>query len=170
MPADLGNGYDISLGAAPVDLSGAAVTGKRVNMQFLDSLDILVVKGAGTAADDPTFTLKSHTAASGGTSSDLATIAAYHVKAETTLDGDEPWVRVEQTAAATVADPGGAGTSAEEQQLLVIHVRPEDLPEGHAYVSVNVADVGTNAQLGAVVYITHPFDRAAPEDMRLPLR
>ncbi|RLV66348.1 hypothetical protein STAN_1869 [Streptomyces sp. CBMAI 2042] len=149
----LGRLIDICVGAAPVDLSTAAVTGKRVRLRDCGGLTIVVVKGAGTAADDPTVTLRQHTAGSGGTSSTLPVIDHYYLKSATALAGTEAWTRVSQAAAATIADPGGAGTSAEHQQILVIEVEAAQLSDGYTHVSLDVADVGSNAQLGTVLYL-----------------
>lgn len=149
----LGRLVDVCVGAAPVDLSTAAVTGKRVALEGCGGLTILVVKGAGTAGDDPTVTLKQHTASSGGTSANLAIIDHYYVKDAATLAGTETWSKVTQTAAATIADPGGAGTSAEHQQIIAIEVDAAQLDDGYTHVSLDVADVGVNAQLGAVLYL-----------------
>ena len=165
----LGPDYDIALGSAPTDLQ-TAVTGLRVSMSNVKSVDVVIIMGAGTAKDDPTFTLRHHTAATSGTSADLATITEYYVRSETTLDNDELWAKVAQAAAATIADPGGAGTSAESQQLVVFNVLPSDLPDTSNYISVNVADVGTNAQLGAVLYIIHKNAKGDPTSFPLPLR
>lgn len=166
----LGDGFDLSIGAAPVDLSSAAVTGKRVNMAGVDSCDVVLIKAAGTAGDDPTVTLVASTASTGGTSANLATIDTYHLKNATILAGTETWTKKTQAAAATIADPGGAGTSAESQQLVVIHVKGSDMPTDKPYLSLNIADVGTNAQLGAVLYITHPTIREAAASLPAPLR
>jgi hypothetical protein len=166
----LGESYDLSTGLAPVDLSTAANTGKRLSMQEVNSVDIVVIKGAGTAADDPVLTLKQHTASTGGTTSDLAVITSYNLKNEATLDGDETWTTVTQTAAATITDPGAAGTSAESQQIVVIHVRADQLTPGNAYISLDIADVGVNAQLGAVLYIVHNADHVLPASLPAPLR
>ncbi|MFF9002612.1 hypothetical protein ACF1GW_35685 [Streptomyces achromogenes] len=149
----LGRLIDVCVGAAPVDLSSAAVTGKRVSLKGCGGLTIVVFKGAGTAGDDPTLTLKQHTASSGGTTSNLAVIDHYYLKSATTLAGTEAWSRVTQSAAATIADPGGAGTSAESQQIIVIEVDAAQLADGYTHVSLDVADVGTNAQLGAILYL-----------------
>ncbi|MGV9756931.1 hypothetical protein ACWDUC_14085 [Streptomyces tricolor] len=149
----LGRLIDVCIGAAPVDLSTAAVTGKRVSLKGCGGLTIVVFKGAGTAGDDPTLTLKQHTASSGGTTSNLAVIDHYYLKSATTLAGTEAWSKVTQTAAATIADPGGAGTSAESQQIIVIEVDAAQLADGYTHVSLDVADVGTNAQLGAILYL-----------------
>lgn len=167
----LGNRYDLGTGFVPVDMSAAANTGKRLAMEGLASVDVVFIKAAGTAGDDPTLTLQSHTAASSGTSANLAVITEYFVKREASLDNDETWQLVTQDAAATLADPGGAGTSAEEQQISVFTVLAGDLPAGHKYISASVADVGANAQLGTVLYIMHPYDgEATPEDYPAPLR
>jgi hypothetical protein len=168
--AGLGEDYDLSIGVAPGDLSAAASTGKRVNMAGVDSVDVVLIKGAGTAGDDPTVTLVASSAATGGTSANLAVIGSYYLKDAATLAGTETWAEKTQNAAATIADPGGAGTSAEHQQIAVIHVRGEDMPVGKPYLSLNIADVGTNAQLGAVLYITHPTIREAPENLPAALR
>src|ERR1041384_1209331 len=97
----LGRLYDFSTGFAPVDMQTAANTGKRINLRMYGGIDILLFKGAGTAGDDPVLTLKQHTASSGGSSANLASIDHYYVKSETTLDGDEQWTRVAQSVAAT---------------------------------------------------------------------
>lgn len=162
----LGDVLDVCIGAAPVDLSSAAVTGKRVSLKNCSGVSIVVVKGAGTAGDDPTFTLKQYTAASSGATADLPIIDHYYVKDATALAGTEKWVKVTQAAAATVADPGGAGTSAEHQQVLVIEVRTDQLSDGYGYVGLDVADVGSNAQLGAVLYVRHHLnERRAPANL-----
>lgn len=167
----LGNDYDLALGAAPADLSTAATTGLRVSMVNVKSVDVIFIKGAGTAGDDPTLTLRHHTASTGGTSADLATITEYYVKSEATLDNDETWSKVTQAAAATIADPGGAGTSAESQQVVVFSVKPSDLPETSNYISVDVGDTGTNVgHLGTILYVLHKHDKGEPTSFPAPLR
>ena len=159
---------DISTGVVPVDLQ-TAQTGKRVSLRGADGCLYAPVKAAGTAGDDPTVTLKQHTASSGGTSANLATIDHYYYKSATTLAGTETWTKATQTAAATIADPGGAGTSAESQMIVAIPVQAPQLSDGYSYISLDVADVGGNAQLGGVLYLLHglraerkPANLAAP--------
>lgn len=166
----IGESYDLSTGIAPVNLATAANTGKRLSMKEVTSVDVVVFKGAGTAAEDPVLTLKQHTAATGGTTADLAVITEYWLKNEATLDGDETWSRVTQAAAATITDPGGAGTSAESEQIVVINVRADQLTAGNTHISLDIADTGTNSQLGAVLYIVHNNDHAAPTALPAPLR
>ncbi|HEY0638394.1 MAG TPA: hypothetical protein VGD67_12170 [Pseudonocardiaceae bacterium] len=149
----LGRLYDFSTGFVPVDMQTAANTGKRVNLCDAGGVAIVLFKAAGTAGDDPVLTLKEHNAATGGTSQNLVAIDHYYVKSEATLDGDEVWTRVDQAAAATITDPGAAGTSAESQQIVVIEVDASALSDGFSYLSLDVADSGGNAQLGAVLYV-----------------
>ncbi|PBC71573.1 hypothetical protein BX265_6183 [Streptomyces sp. TLI_235] len=165
----LGRNFDVSIGVAPVDLQ-AAQTGKRVSLRNAAGCTILIIKAAGTAGDDPTVTLKQHTASSGGTSANLAIIDHYYLKSATTLAGSETWTRVAQTAAATIADPGAAGTSAESQQLIAIEVDARSLSDGYKYISLDVADTGTNAQLGTVVYLLRDLTaQRTPANLVAPL-
>lgn len=152
----LGRLFDIGLAWAPVDSQSGNITGKRVFLGGATGVTFLVNKGAGTAGDDPTFTVQQHTAYTGGTTSSLAVVDHYYLKSETTLDNDESWSKVTQSVAATIADPGSAGTSAESQQLLVIEVGADQLSDGYAWVSLNLADTGSaGAQLASAVYILH---------------
>ncbi|GHH57740.1 hypothetical protein [Lentzea cavernae] len=166
----LGRLFDLSIGFAPVDMQTAANTGKRINLRMYGGIEVVLFKGAGTAGDDPVLTLKQHTASSSGTTANLAAIDHYYVKSEQTLDGDEQWSRIAQTAAATITDPGAAGTSAEEQQIVVIPVNATALADGYDYISLDVADVGGNAQLGCVLYVARDLAaQRAPSNLVAPL-
>lgn len=148
----LGNLYDIGLCWAPVDLNTAdGATGKRIAMMPGRGLSIVVIKAAGTDNDDFTYTLQQHTAYTGGTSSNLATIDHFYYKSEATLDNDEAWTIGSQAAAATVLD----NDRAQSQELLVIPVHQAMLTEGYTHVSLNAAATVANAQLAAAIYIVH---------------
>jgi len=163
----LGRLFDLSTGAVPVDLSTAAVTGKRVHLKNASGITIVVFKAAGTAGDDPTFDLQEHNASTGGTSQDLDIIDHFYLKQEATLDGDETWTRVAQTAASEVT---GNATSAEEQAIYVFEVDGTELSDGFEWVSLNIADVGINAQLGCVLYILRDLAvQRAPANLAAPL-
>lgn len=166
----LGRLVDISIGVTPVDLQ-TAQTGKRVALRDAGGCLVVVAKAIGTAGDDPTFTLKQHTASSSGTSANLATIDTYWYKASTSaLAGTETWTKFTQTAAATIADPGGLGTSAESAMILAFEVDSRQLADGYKYISVDVADTGTNAQLGTVLYLLRDLDvQRAPDKLAAAL-
>lgn len=149
----LGRLYDIGLAWAPVDSQSGNITGKRIAMSRGTGLTIVVNKAAGTANDDPVFTLKQHTAYTSGTSADLAVIDHYYLKQETALDNDESWTKVTQSVAATVT---GNATSAETQCLFVFEVGADQLSDGYTHVSLDLADTGSaGAQLVSATYILH---------------
>jgi hypothetical protein len=150
----LGRLFDIGLGWAPVDAQSAQ-TGKFIYVGDCGGVTILVVKAAGTAGDDFSYALQQHTAASGGTDADLNAISYYYIKQETALDNDESWEVFTQTADDDIVEAGAAGTSAEQQQLLVIEVDSAQLSDGYAWISLNSGGEGSNAQLATCVYIKH---------------
>lgn len=165
----LGRLFDVGIAWAPVDTQSGATTGKRISLQNAGGCTILVAKGAGTAGDDPAFTLKQHTAYTGGTSADLDVISYYYVKQETALDNDESWSKVTQTADAQVT---GNGTSAESQALYVFEVDAAQLSDGYTHISLDLADTGAaGAQLASAVYILHDLHvQRAPQNLGNLLR
>lgn len=166
----LGRLFDLSVGSVPADADGGAITGNRVSLRDAQGVTIVVIGAAGTAPDDLQLDLQEHNAASGGTSQDLDIVTDYFHKSEATLDGDETWTKVTQTAASEVADVGGAGTSAELQQLAVIEVAAEQLSEGFEYVSLNIPDLGVaGAKYVAILYILWGLKaQRAPENLAAP--
>lgn len=158
--------YDIVNLIQPVDLQ-TAQTGDRVLVKNAVWVTIVVHKAAGTAGDDPTWDVQQADAASGGTLKDLDIVDHYYLKSELTLDGDEAWSKVTQAAASEIADPGGAGVSAESEQILVIEIDPAklDIANGFKYISLNCADVGGNAQLGSALAYLRLATPAAPASM-----
>lgn len=165
----LGRLFDIVAGVVPVDLSTAAVTGKRVSLKNAGGCTVVLFKAAGTADQDPALDLKQHTAATGGTSADLDIVDHYFVKSATALAGSETWTRVTQTAASEVTDPGGLGTSAESQQIVVFEVDAAELTDGYGWISLDIADVGANAQLGSVLYILRDLHvQRTPQNLANP--
>jgi hypothetical protein len=164
----LGRLFDISLGWAPVDTQTAAITGKRVSLKHASGITFLVIKAAGTANDDPVLDVQQYTAASGGTTADLDVVTKYYIKQETTLDGDETWTEVTQTAASEITLNS---TSAETEMLVAIHVHASQLSDGYDYVGLNCADTGSaGAQLAACVYILHDLEvQRTPQNLVAPL-
>ncbi len=144
-----GQDFDICHVIAPVDLAAGANTGARIHLQNYGAVTFVAYLATGTAGQAPTITLQEHTAASGGTSQDLAVVTEYFFKEEATLDGDETWTRATQTAAATVTD---ADWDDANQVMVAFTVHYESLTEGYGWLSVNIADPGT-AHVGAVLAI-----------------
>jgi hypothetical protein len=150
----LGRLFDVGLAWAPVDAQSAQ-TGKRVSLANASAVTFLVIKAAGTAGDDHSYDVQQHTASVSGTTSDLDVVTRYHVKQETTLDNDESWELFTQSAASEITDAGAAGTSAEQQQIIAIHVHESQLSDGYTHVSLNSGGEGSNAQLSTCVYVLH---------------
>lgn len=164
----LGRLFDVGLAFAPQAVNNSAdVTGKRVWMGDCGGVTILVIAEAGTAGDDLDLDLQEHTAASGGTSRDLDIIDTYWIKSETTLDNDESWVEVTQSAGSEITDTGGGGTSAEEQQIVAIYVDATKLSDDCAWISLDARNGGTNNdKIGTAVYIKHDLlSQRAPANL-----
>lgn len=152
----LGYRFDIGSAIAPVaDLAAGANTGHRIHLRNYDAVDVVLYKGVASAGtDNVVVTLQEHTAASAGTSANLAAITDYYIKSEAALDGDETWVENTQTAAATMTLAGA--TYAATQLIAVFTVEAGSLSAGYEWISVNIADPGTGGTIpGAVLYIPH---------------
>lgn len=148
----LGREFDLGPGLVPYDTNAAAGTGRRISLKQAQGVAFVLFKGAGTGSDNPVLTLQEHTAASGGTSQNLARIAEWHAKAAASLDGTQTWARNTQAASATLTLTG----QATNQGIYVVEVDAVMLSDGFTHVSLNVADTGAaGAQLGAVLAIVH---------------
>jgi hypothetical protein len=147
----LGSVFDIGSAFTPVDFNTSdAATGHRVHLRNYESIAFVLYKGAGTAGADPVVTVQEHNAATAGTSQSLAVITEFYSKTETTLDGDEVWVRTAQAVAAT-ANMGL--TTAEEEGIHVIEFEAGQLSAGFEWISCNIAATVANAQLVSGLYI-----------------
>jgi hypothetical protein len=145
----LGRLIDVSVGAVPTDAVAGAITGNRVHLKNAGGVTILVVT-TGASTDITDVDLQQHTAASGGTTTDLDIITSYYYKSETTLDGDEAWTRGTQSAASEITNVGAAS----EELLLAIEVDATQLSDGYEWVSLNIPDLGTNGTRHcAVLYV-----------------
>lgn len=131
----------------PVDLNTAAVTGARVKMAKFDRICILIALGDSTGATVE-FTLKQHTAASGGTSKDLAILNPYYKKAGAATI----FTKVEPSVAAATYDL--SSDFAAEPGLVAFEVLSDqlDVNNGFYWISLNIAD-STAAKIGSAVYI-----------------
>jgi len=165
----LGSLFDITGALAPVNLCAGANTGLRIDMRRATVCTFVIYAGAGTAGDDLVVDLQEHTAATSGTSQDLDTITEYFIKTETTLDGDEAWTRITQAAASETTD--ATGTTAEEQNLMVIEVRHDQLSDGFKWLSLNIPDLGAaGTKVGGVIAILSGLrNQRKPERLGLAL-
>ncbi|TAJ21846.1 MAG: hypothetical protein EPO65_00670 [Dehalococcoidia bacterium] len=167
MTKALGRLFDIGSVVAPIaDLAAGANTGHRVHLKNCGGVAFVVLKGVASAGtDDVVVDVKEHTAATSGTSRDLDVVTTAYIKNEASLDGDETWTKLTQTAASEVTLAGA--TYAAHQAILVIEVDATQLSDDCEWVSVDIADPGTGGTIpGAVIAI--PYDltvQRAPENL-----
>ena len=166
----LGRLFDITSVISVVDGSNGDVTANRVRLNNADGICFVAFFDAGTAGDDLAFDLQEHNASSGGTSQDLDIITVSYLKTETTLDGDETWSKITQSAASEVVDPGAAGTTAEQENIWVVEVGADQLSDGFDWVSLNLTDFGSaSTKFGGVLGILYDLaDQRAPENLAAP--
>ena len=151
----LGYTVDAGPGWAPVDLTTAGATGIRTCLKNAQSCIFLVdLAAAASGTEDVVLTLKEHTAASGGTTTNLGTLAGsvdgvtvWWIKSATVLAGTEQWVKQTQASGATITIPGA--TYAAKQCKVAVQINTKDLDDGYDYVSCSVADPGSVSRLGS---------------------
>lgn len=164
----LGRYFDIAPVLSVGDFSAGARTGNRVHMKNFTICTFVLYADAGTDGDDVDIDLQEHNAASGGTSQDLDIITQYFKKEETTLDNDEVWTRVTQSAGSEFTAP--IAGSAETENLYVVEVRADQLSDGFEWLSVNTPDFGSaGTKFGGVLAIlSGPFVMRKPENLAAP--
>lgn len=166
----LGHDFDICHAVAPVaDLAGGAQTGARLHLKNYGGVAIVGIMGAVSAGTD-TFVpdVQEHNAATGGTSQDLDVVTEWFIKQEATLDGDEAWARVTQTAASEISLTGA--TYAAAQLIVVAQVDTSSLSDGFEWISVIQADPGVGGtRAGCYLYIPYGLRvQRTPQNLAQP--
>jgi hypothetical protein len=138
-------------GFVPVNMATGANTGKRFDMKNYGRCAIILFKGAGNAAEDPTITVYQHNAASAGQSKALNFTEVRHKIG--TLASVGEFTTETQAAGNTFTK----STLGDGQAIVVIDIKAEDLDVdgGYEWISADVADVGTNSQVGCILYCPH---------------
>lgn len=136
----------------PVDSQAAANNGIVISLKGYAGVACVLFKKAGTAGDDPVFTL-TQCQAVGGTGEKALTFTRIYSKLHaTTVPG--LFTRVNQAAAGTYTDD----TAAEKSGLIVVDVKAEDLDVDNNFDCVRLAipDTGAaGAQLIAGFYLLY---------------
>lgn len=143
--------FQVCQGFLPVDMAGGANTGDWVSLKNYGKVVILVYKAIGTAGDDPTITVQQATAVAGTSAKALNFTTVWKKQAATNLLATGTWTKVTQTAANTFTHTD----LAEQAAIIAIEFSAEDLDADNGFdcVQASIADVGTNAQLGACLYL-----------------
>lgn len=151
----------ICSGFVPVDLQDGANNGDYISMELYNHVAVVFYKAAGTAGDDPTLTLQQATSAAGADAKDLDFTEIW-IKQGADLEAIGQFTKTTQAASHTYTDTD----SAEEQAIWVVEFDASDLDTDNefAFLRATVADVGTNAQNGALLYVlTEPrYTGSAP--------
>ncbi len=176
----LGRLFDIGTGWVPVDLNTSdGATGKRISMQGCDAITFVVFLAVG-ATDDVVLDVQQHTAYTSGTTKDLDSdpstgttdavgIDHFYIKSEATLDNDEAWTTVTQTAASEITLTGA--TYGDKQNIVVIEVDRSQLGEGYTHLSLNASSTTSTAHLSACLYFLHELRyQRKPANLRNLLR
>ena len=167
MTKALGKDFDIgSVVASIADLAAGANTGHRVHLKNCAGVAFVLVKGVASAGTDTlVLDVQEHTAATSGTSRDLDVVTTWYVKSEATLDGDETWTKVTQSAASEVSLTGA--TYAATQAIVVVEVEATQLSDDCEWVSIDIADPGSGGTIpGCVLAIPYGLTvQRAPENL-----
>lgn len=168
----LGFEFDIIPAVIPVDLEAGLKHGFAVNMKNYEKVAIVVFAGIGTANDDLQIDVQQSKSGALANAKDLDIVTSYYVKDALVLTAAQTWAKVTQAAASEITDAGGAGTSAEHSQILVVEIRADqmDIANGFHWLSVDIPDLGAaGAKIGCAFYIaTGLHSQRAPENLTNP--
>lgn len=139
-------------GFLPVDMNGAGGAADWVSLENYEKVSVIFFKAAGTAADDPTITLQQGKTVAGGTPIDLDVIDKVYVKQDTVLTATGEFTVVTQTAANTYTE----GTAGEKAAIWIFDVYAADLADDYIAIQASVGDVGSQSQLGCLLYALWP--------------
>lgn len=132
----------------PADLAGAAgLATPWLSLKNYHRASVILIKAAGSAAEDPVLTFSQATDIAGAGSKALASITRVDKKQHATLlETQGVWTPVEQVAASSFTGDG------ELQAIYAIDIRAEDLDADNNFdcFRLTIADVGTVAQLACL--------------------
>lgn len=137
---------------APINLSTAANTGDWVSLEKYGGVACVIFKAAGTAGDDPTFTIQQATSNAGAGAKDL-TFTRIDSKENADITTIGTFTTTTQAAAATYTN----ATLAEAEAIIVIDIQADmlDMANGFTHVNISCDDPGTNSQIGGGLYILY---------------
>ena len=140
--------FQIACGFVPLDLQTQR-DGDWIGMKDFNHLSIVFFKAAGTAGDEATVTLQQATD-NAGTGVKALNFTEIWRKQATDVQTVGQFTKTTQSAANSYTN-----TNAEDQAIWVLEIDADmlDVDNGFKYVRLTLGDVGTNAQLGCVLYL-----------------
>ncbi len=164
----LGRLFDACPVIAPIDFeTSSGKGGNLVAMKDAGVITFLVyLDAAASGVEDVVVTVREATDGAGTGEQDLDVVTEYWRKAEATLDNDETWTRVTQTAGdITIA----GATYATSEVLVAFSVRSAQLSANYTHVTVDLSDPGTVDRFGCVLGLRGDLDvQRAPENLAAP--
>lgn len=157
-------------GFLPVAMNTAANTADVISLRDYEGCLIIFYKAVGTNADDPTLTLLQGTDVAFGTNKALNITRVDKKQAATNLLAVGTYTLSTSDSAAshdTFSTNTWTNTDlAEQAAIVLIDVKADSLDADNNYdcIRLSIADVGTNAQLGCVLYMLY-----GPRYQRVPL-
>lgn len=153
--------HQVVLGFKPVALNSAANSGDWVSMKNYNRCAIIFIKAVGTNGDDPTISFKQATAVAGTGVKALGVTRIDKKQAATDLTAVGTYTKSTSEVPAsndTFNTTNGTWTNsdlAEQAAIVIADIKAEDLDIANGFdcVTANIADVGTNAQLGTLILI-----------------
>lgn len=141
----------IAAGFVPVDLATAGASGDWVSLKNHRHLAIVFFRAAGAAGEPAVITVQQASDVAGTGAKALNFTRVDHKSAADILTVGQ-FTKVTQAAANTYSAVGGAGNT---QAIVLIEFNAEDLDAdgGFDCVRATIADVGTTAQLSAMLYV-----------------
>ena len=147
---------DLVVGLAPVNLATAAVNGRWFSMRNCNAVNAILISAIGTAGEDPVITLEQAKDAS-GTGAKALTLRRVDEKIGGTgfTSANDLWVNVATIDRDNPAASRTNATSAENEAVQAVYILATDLDlaNNFTHIRMNVADVGSGAQLGCIIYV-----------------
>lgn len=155
--------FNFCQGFLPVAMNTATNTGDVISLKGYEGCLIILYKAVGTAGDDPTITVLQGTDVAFGTNKALGFTRVDKKQAATNLLSTGTYTKSTSSSAAsndTFNTANGTWTNsdlAEQAAIVTIDVKSSDLDAANGYdcIRASVADVGTNAQLGCMLYMLY---------------
>ncbi|EJN11842.1 hypothetical protein PMI42_04857 [Bradyrhizobium sp. YR681] len=153
----------VVLGFKPVAMNTAANNGDYVSLKGYARCAVIFIKAVGTAGDDPTLSFKQATDVSGTGVKALGVTRIDKKQAATDLTAVGTFTKSTTDSPATndtFNTTNGTWTNsdlAEQAAIVVADIKAEDLDIANGFdcITCNVGDVGTNAQLGTLIFVLH---------------
>jgi len=149
-------------GFLPVDMHTAAPSSDYVSLKNYGRCAIVFFKAIGTNGEDPTITLSQASDVSGTGKKALNFSRIDKKQAATNLLSTGTFTTSTSGVPAThdsfaTANSWTNTDLAEQAAIVVIDVKAEDLDVANGFdcVIAEIGDVGTNAQLGCILYLLH---------------